>query len=385
MKLLTLAITGVRDGLPPNLDFFDDVNLFTGMNGSGKTTLLKILWYIISGNCERLYQEVRFASIHLETTLYAVLITCPSNPKDGYIEWSYTSSDKSVQSKGQVPVGTARADDSAFDILNNLLVDNKSSSVFFPTFRRIEGGYSTTKQEPRGRVHPIPFAGMAPVALRSVLQSHAELLSVRNHRFVCAISTYDIEQLVTKRYAALSENLNTRYAEFTESILKELQTEPRPRDLHAETGPRDHQGEVFHEIKRLADEINSSRTELLRPFESLTREASSMLGHPSIKFGSRDPRTAIALGASVQAIDSDLLSAGEKQLLGFLCYNAFSDESIIFIDEPELSLHPDWQRRLFGILTTQQPGNQFFAATHSPFIYSKYPDREFRLREDRGE
>ncbi|WP_404977927.1 AAA family ATPase [Agrobacterium tumefaciens] len=57
----------------------------------------------------------------------------------------------------------------------------------------------------------------------------------------------------------------------------------------------------------------------------------------------------------------------------------------IFIDEPELSLHVDWQRQLFPLLLSQQQSNQFIIATHSPFIYSKYPDREVVVDPDRGD
>lgn len=81
----------------------------------------------------------------------------------------------------------------------------------------------------------------------------------------------------------------------------------------------------------------------------------------------------------------DKLSAGEKQMLSFLCYNTFSKNKIIFIDEPELSLHPDWQRLLIPTLLKQGGNNQFFIATHSPFIYAKYPDKELVLSEDKGE
>ena len=85
-----------------------------------------------------------------------------------------------------------------------------------------------------------------------------------------------------------------------------------------------------------------------------------------------------------EAIESDTLSAGEKQLLSFLCYNTFSENTAILIDEPELSLHVDWQRRLLPTLLEQETGNQFFVATHSPFIYGKYPDKEIQLDKDRG-
>lgn len=97
-----------------------------------------------------------------------------------------------------------------------------------------------------------------------------------------------------------------------------------------------------------------------------------------------ESRDGITVGEVKDAISSDKLSAGEKQMLSFLCYNVFSEGTIIFIDEPELSLHVDWQRRLFPTLLEKGQRNQFFVATHSPFIYTKYPDKEFMLDDTRG-
>jgi len=62
-----------------------------------------------------------------------------------------------------------------------------------------------------------------------------------------------------------------------------------------------------------------------------------------------------------------------------LSYNAFTKDAAIFIDEPELSLHVDWQRQLLPTLMKQGTKNQFFIATHSPFIYGMYPDKEIEL------
>jgi predicted ATPase len=93
----------------------------------------------------------------------------------------------------------------------------------------------------------------------------------------------------------------------------------------------------------------------------------------------------LTLGEARDAILSDVLSAGEKQMLSFLTYNAFANKTCLMIDEPEISLHVDWQRILFRVLLEQATGNQFIVATHSPFIYSKYADKELVLATDRGD
>jgi len=67
-------------------------------------------------------------------------------------------------------------------------------------------------------------------------------------------------------------------------------------------------------------------------------------------------------------------------MLSFLCYNTFIHNSPIFIDEPELSLHVDWQRKLFKILLNQGTNNQFFVATHSQLIYTNYADKEIEVK-----
>ncbi len=93
----------------------------------------------------------------------------------------------------------------------------------------------------------------------------------------------------------------------------------------------------------------------------------------------------LSLGNSKQGINSSLLSAGEKQMLSFLVYNAFYEDTIFIIDEPEINLHVDWQRQLLPALLKQGTTNQFIVATHSPFIYGNYPDKEIQLHNDKGD
>jgi hypothetical protein len=73
----------------------------------------------------------------------------------------------------------------------------------------------------------------------------------------------------------------------------------------------------------------------------------------------------------------DQLSTGEKQVVfraGFILRDiARAVSSIVLIDEPELSLHPEWQVRILDFYNSLlAPGGgrhgQRFVATHSPFI-----------------
>lgn len=74
----------------------------------------------------------------------------------------------------------------------------------------------------------------------------------------------------------------------------------------------------------------------------------------------------------------DNLSTGEKQIVirgGYMLkYQKSIKNNLILIDEPELSLHPEWQKKILQFyqkLFVDEEGNQtaqIFVATHSPFI-----------------
>ena len=65
------------------------------------------------------------------------------------------------------------------------------------------------------------------------------------------------------------------------------------------------------------------------------------------------------------------LSSGEKQILIILLTTLLSDrkEYILLLDEPEISLHIDWQRTLIKNIRQINPNGQIIIATHSPTVY----------------
>ncbi|MGD8205001.1 AAA family ATPase [Pantoea sp. FN0305] len=67
-------------------------------------------------------------------------------------------------------------------------------------------------------------------------------------------------------------------------------------------------------------------------------------------------------------------SSGELSFIALLVHIAFcaNDRSFIFIDEPENSLHPQWQREYFDLLkgAIGYNGCKVVVATHSPLIIS---------------
>jgi predicted ATPase len=70
-----------------------------------------------------------------------------------------------------------------------------------------------------------------------------------------------------------------------------------------------------------------------------------------------------------------VMSSGERQLLTMLyAVNKMSGNSAVLIDEPELSLHIDWQEELLGQMMEQLGNRQIIVCTHSPAIASDFDE-----------
>ncbi|MFM2545389.1 AAA family ATPase [Escherichia coli] len=80
-------------------------------------------------------------------------------------------------------------------------------------------------------------------------------------------------------------------------------------------------------------------------------------------------------------IRQENLSSGEKQLLILFIETLLQrEQQYIFItDEPELSLHIQWQRNIIPAIKKLNPNAQIIAATHSPEVASKYRDSIFNM------
>lgn len=76
------------------------------------------------------------------------------------------------------------------------------------------------------------------------------------------------------------------------------------------------------------------------------------------------------------------LSSGEKQLLIILLSALVQDNKpyILLLDEPEISLHTDWQEKLINCILNLNENAQIIIATHSPFVISHgWTDKVFQI------
>jgi predicted ATP-dependent endonuclease of OLD family len=98
-----------------------------------------------------------------------------------------------------------------------------------------------------------------------------------------------------------------------------------------------------------------------------------------------DPQTnTLQIYRDQEILPFTLLSSGEKQLLIILFKVFLMEEqpSILLMDEPENSLHIDWQQQLIDVIRKLNPQCQLIISTHSPSIFGAgWGDKLFFLED----
>lgn len=339
--------------------FHDDINIITGPNGSGKTMLSKLIWGVISGNLAIVVKEVPFEKILIffyDSNSVEIEIL---ESDDLYETESCRIREIIDKEPNEVYVKLSTKNLSSKYLPDKIEYIKLYKSIFFPTFRRIEGGFGLEEKSS----FETPFRLALDDRLSRKLARNRNLdISSSKHQFVFSFSTEDLEEMFEKELNIILKKNEDIQVRTNEAII-DLASD---KNVDNE-GLKENIQRIVEEAKKQQEKLRSSITQI----ENLVNE----LFNKKIKIGGEE------LGKHIGSVfSSGNLSSGEKQMLSFLVYNAFYENTIIFIDEPELSLHTDWQRRLFPTLLAQDKNNQFFVATHSPLIYNKYEDKEIILK-----
>ena len=394
-----IEFEGLNNKFSDEFEFHEDLNIFTGPNGSGKTTLMKLIWYLISGNLQFIIFEIPFNSVSVTTDSYSLTVTHDGS-NDIEFECIFNEKKKSPENvvvtidpeDGKLSGYSAHEE---IERMSRLITNMTKNSLFFPTYRRIEGQFSdfgklkfSTEDSRYDSTHP----ALLPKMLQDSFSELSNVLSNKNHQFISSISTHDIVKLLNQKYTDVSREINENYRSLTDNIIEIIQT----YSCENSTNKKDISDSIsaLDNIQKNVEQNSLTRADLNKPFTVLADLTEKILKYHSISIVEDIPANkeieGITFGKGTDGfsfggtkevdLSSGKLSSGEKQILSFICYNILSTDSTIFIDEPELSLHIDWQSILLPTLLEQKNNNQFFIATHSPFIYTPYPDKEIQLR-----
>ena len=308
----SLKVEGLNHRINVDLNFNEDLNIITGKNGSGKTTLLKLLWYLISGNLGQIIREIPFQDVFIETDSFSLGIT--QIEPDSIRVTSKFSGEKVSGGIGTVE----EFEEQKLEEWSRKILNSTNGSLFFPTFRRIEGGFSGRgsrsftptlfladlegfqSERPNRR-----FTDRATERLQEAMTHLSAGLSAHDHKFIASISTHDIVALLTEKYAAIYRTTNALNVQLSQEITQRI----------SETTEHDDAILVLNGIQERVKQVAEERDALLRPFSVLDERIPEIFHYDGIRV-----TPGIVLGEENEeneAIASDKLSSGEKQMLSF--------------------------------------------------------------------
>lgn len=373
-----------------------DVNVFFGPNGSGKTTLLKILHSALDKDTSAL-RDLAFRSASV--TIY-------SAPWKRHFTLSITK----VPEPG--PEETAEAVAIAPTLFGDDVSLRLSKQLWTESVRR-----NIREQLLAWDITP------SDVETNKVKWSHQYLPTARLYREIPGLTGKSVgrsEEELDRHYAAIMQRVWRDYTVDVNSSIREIQDrgfrdiirnlladvneadrseEPfeahetyqrvsrfleRQQSLEDVLGPEDQFVRRYNEDSRVRasvrviEAVERKIANAMRPQEKLRDLIQQMFtGNKAVSFGERE----IAITVKDRTkIDLPSLSSGEKHLL-LICIQALmADSSSLIIDEPELSMHIDWQHKLLSSLQQLNPSMQLIAATHSPEIMADlHDDKIFRI------
>ncbi len=95
----------------------------------------------------------------------------------------------------------------------------------------------------------------------------------------------------------------------------------------------------------------------------------------TLNYDSNNMRVLVGNAFTKDGIDLDDLSSGEKQVISLFSHlYLHGGPKIVLIDEPELSLSMDWQKRILPDVVNAPSCLQLLAITHSPFVFENELD-----------
>ena len=322
MKLKKIEITGLWHEFNVKWNLEPDVNILFGGNGAGKTTVLDLICTVIPPLSMRQYLSQKADKIKLFFEGNYV-IECV-NFKDSFISLKEkAASDPSYKTM--------------FEEVSDDIGEKKKARLDFGIYASFTQFYHNGKP----------------------------------------ITPSDVEEIVNIDIVSTFDTPLPKEDEESSSF-KELK-ESRPMS-HLDKKLFDCMEAYSYYIGNLANKIeqqvlngNDITTEFIQEVYSQKHLFGRILNEllkdsgKTVDLAKSKPRFVLSSGKHISMYD---LSSGEKQILYVMLKVLLQEKKdhIMFLDEPELSLHVDWQEVLIDKILELNPNCQLIISTHSPSL-----------------
>lgn len=358
------------------------LNIFWGLNGTGKTTLLRILDAALSNKTSEL-SDLPFdtAEISFYSHTHDMDIVrrynrqnVPEREKKAADRWQMLAE---LDLEDHIAYNLARDDadpgwDTEFSSQNTEVERASFKHSYLPISRMLDARRTdshmaemTADERFIRRVNNVwsRYSSRSLASIRDIQQlGLAEVLAI-------LFGGTGQQELQSDSGANAGVDVETS-AEEAYSIVSDFLT---PQRIHLPLGMKDFMARYDkspqhrHVVTRIRS-VMKQIDRVLAPQEELQAVIEEMyIGNKHLLLNRTGGiRSRVEVDVDGESIPLNALSSGEKQLLQILLETLAVSESTIMIDEPEISLHPDWQMGLVGSMRRVNPQAQFLLATHSP-------------------
>ncbi|RXH15134.1 AAA family ATPase [Bradyrhizobium guangzhouense] len=409
-RLKSLTVTHLRDRDNLALEFRPDINFIIGRNGTGKTTVMNLVSAMLGLNPEIL-GRVAFAhaKLVLENTeapdrKLEIVVEKLSSPdmkrpeivarlRDGtdQIEFDFDYIGDGRYLRYDSPSSVRRR--SAEDALRyNRFLSSRVRYSWLPIQRADVRGYVSPQER---EMNPLDRK------IQQIVVDMTKYLSSLDTKAASIINQFQQEYFLSMLdYKAPETNELVPQEQLQQSLFSIFDEFNVPSNLYKRriaSHMRRLQSDENVEARRLllADtarlytlalkwqEFDQRRAEIYHPKAEFVGIFNRLLLNKSFTFDERNqPSISTSRDESGRRpIDLDELSSGEKQMLIIIGETLLQEQRnyIFLADEPELSLHIEWQRDLVQNIRKLNPNCQLVFATHSPDIVERYGDRTLDL------
>jgi predicted ATPase len=366
-----------------------DLNIFFGNNGSGKTSLMKILHSAIEGDAAIL-ENVPFTKA--EVKIFSVSYERAFTRTIAKVEEPETSRPPIEESTFKVfGTLTERETKLKWETSPREPEIKSLAHVYLPISRLYRSSEDTKRFVSGGQVYYSGRTQASSYTEEELDERFAEALrtSWKNYsadisRVVREAQQKGLANILRAVLTEASKRGKKRLVDTSQayqSVSSFLAREPGFADV---LGSKEEFAEKYRRDASLRDvvkdieEVEKSIEGATAPRERLRELITSMYaGGKDIAFSDNEIDVRLKGGRS---IGLPFLSSGEKQILYIFVDTLLAGISTIIIDEPEISMHIDWQKILVKSMRSLNSRAQIILATHSPEIMADVPDGKiFRL------
>lgn len=419
-----------------NLTFNNDVNILIGPNGSGKTTILNLLHSILSLNCQSVLDtgfdraeinlkdfedsSIRTVEVDIADTLLKFKLDEDEQDIDiitadnRRIPAAYLVSERDRIAQRRLSRHLARGrivTEDFYDELTGLV-----PIAWLPVSRSHRLPRTEYEEERYARAEPLESVDLRlRELLRELFNYHSGLNTQLSERY----KVFELEVLSVMLYSKEHDHLDSILRLIPSSLPTEIQKDQlmgafedaKLLNRQMRTRINDHFVVAEKAVKRISKNIDKGigldiedvlvlplirrteamiecaarlekdKEEIFHYIQRYEETVNSFLDDKSIRV---DESGQLKIESSSPSdLNHRLLSSGEKQILILLTEALLRvDESVVYIaDEPELSLHVNWQEELLRSLEKLGGQKQIIVATHSPDIVGEFLDKVIDLEE----